>query len=1017
MADVASLSVKISADISDFRKNISQLQSNLKKALGNDTLQQSQRIATGIGLVTTALGALGGMSIKAAADMEQTKMAFTTLLKDGKKAQAFLTQMEKFAKNTPFDLPGVLEASRQLLAFGFEAERIEPILRSLGDASAALGLGDEGIKRLTLALGQMSAVGKVTTNDMKQIANTGVAAWDMLAQKIGVTVPEAMDMVSKGGIDAQTGINAILEGMDARFGGMMANQEKTILGMWANIQESLSFTLRDIGQNLIDTFDIHGKMERFKQSLETFSDTLKSSGLQSALKTLIPPEMEGRLYMIAGALTAAVIPALTATALSLLKVNAGLLPIMGVGALAGAAMYALSEAGFSFSESLTMVASVLTVAYLPQIKGFITLTGTGAVAALKGLIMQLGLSGVAFNLSTVAASTATLSFKGLAVATWLAVLPLIKIIAVAAIVAAVAYTLYQNWDRVSSSFGNLGSGLINSVGNLIDVFKPLGKILIVPFLALAGIVVVATKITIEMITDIIDFVVDFASEVGDAMTKAADWFGNLVGLMPGWASGMIGWIDSVISKLLEFIGIANQAKIIENVLGGTLDGLSAVNSIGQKYGGTGNKSSSTKSEAITGGTGGGDGGKGGSGSNNRAKELEREINRISEKLLDLKDKARQVGAEFANFKINQFYNDLEGAAAVYGRIDKERIDAINELSDQIKRFNVEQLEAQELYNRAVKAGNDEQIALTKSHLEEITQAKIEAAEYAAQREVEIADRAEKEKNKLSTQQQAYRAELDNYYKEANLQGYISYLDQEKVAFLTHMSEQQATMQQYYDWRMEAAQTFLSFQLEAMETLKNGFAEAFANAITEGENLGKAIQNLGKQIVNMFIQWQIKRLAASMFSKSMGAKDTAMQQAQIASLLPAASALAATVLVYNPGAAAVAQTSLTALQAGSMAIGSAASIFGSFGVSTGLNIPQMAKGGIVTRPTLAVVGEGRESEAIIPLSKLESFVNGGGDSEGGTTVNFNQYGNIQSERDFDSLRKDIDDAIVAALRSG
>lgn len=1015
MADVASLSVKISADISDFRKNISQLQSNLKKNLGNDTLQQSQRIATGIGLVTTALGALGGMSIKAAADMEQTKMAFTTLLKDGKKAQAFLTQMEKFAKNTPFDLPGVLEASRQLLAFGFEAERIEPILRSLGDASAALGLGDEGIKRLTLALGQMSAVGKVTTNDMKQIANTGVAAWDMLAQKIGVTVPEAMDMVSKGGIDAQTGINAILEGMDARFGGMMANQEKTILGMWANIQESLSFTLRDIGQNLIDTFDIHGKMERFKQSLETFSDTLKSSGLQSALKTLIPPEMEGRLYMIAGALTAAVIPALTAIALSLLKVNAGLLPIMGVGALAGAAMYALSEAGFSFSESLTMVASVLTVAYLPQIKGFITLTGTGAVAALKGLIMQLGLSGVAFNLSTVAASTATLSFKGLAVATWLAVLPLIKIIAVAAIVAAVAYTIYQNWDRVSSSFGNLGSGLINSVGNLIDVFKPLGKILIVPFLALAGIVVVATKITIEMITDIIDFVVDFASEVGDAMTKAADWFGNLVGLMPGWASGMISWIDSVISKLLEFIGIANQAKIIESVLGGIGESNTVAKDVGIKYGGQ------ITGEAVKGGgvagAGSAGGGEGGSGSNNKAKELEREINRISEKLLDLKDKARQVGAEFANFKINQFYNDLEGAAAVYGRIDKERIDAINELSDQIKRFNVEQLEAQELYNRAVKAGNDEQIALTKSHLEEITQAKIEAAEYAAQREVEIADRAEKEKNKLSTQQQAYRAELDNYYKEANLQGYVSYLDKEKVAFLTHMSEQQAAMQQYYDWRMEAAQTFLSFQLEAMETLKNGFAEAFSNAITEGENLGKAIQNLGKQIVNMFIQWQIKRLAASMFSKSMGAKDTAMQQAQIASLLPAASALAATVLVYNPGAAAVAQTSLTALQAGSMAIGSAASIFGSFGVSTGLNIPQMAKGGIVTRPTLAVVGEGRESEAIIPLSKLESFVNGGGDSEGGTTVNFNQYGNIQSERDFDSLRKDIDDAIVAALRSG
>lgn len=45
---------------------------------------------------------------------------------------------------------------------------------------------------------------------------------------------------------------------------------------------------------------------------------------------------------------------------------------------------------------------------------------------------------------------------------------------------------------------------------------------------------------------------------------------------------------------------------------------------------------------------------------------------------------------------------------------------------------------------------------------------------------------------------------------------------------------------------------------------------------------------------------------------------------------------------------------------------------------------LAEGGIVTAPTLALIGEGGESEAVIPLSKLAQMGYGGGD--GGVTIN-------------------------------
>lgn len=64
----------------------------------------------------------------------------------------------------------------------------------------------------------------------------------------------------------------------------------------------------------------------------------------------------------------------------------------------------------------------------------------------------------------------------------------------------------------------------------------------------------------------------------------------------------------------------------------------------------------------------------------------------------------------------------------------------------------------------------------------------------------------------------------------------------------------------------------------------------------------------------------------------------------------------------------------------------------------LGIPALANGGIVTSPTLALVGEGRESEAVIPLSKLDKMMNnseGGGREYNIGTININN--DVEGER--------------------
>jgi hypothetical protein len=57
----------------------------------------------------------------------------------------------------------------------------------------------------------------------------------------------------------------------------------------------------------------------------------------------------------------------------------------------------------------------------------------------------------------------------------------------------------------------------------------------------------------------------------------------------------------------------------------------------------------------------------------------------------------------------------------------------------------------------------------------------------------------------------------------------------------------------------------------------------------------------------------------------------------------------------------------------------------FGTIPDVSLPRLAEGGIVTSPTIAMIGEGNGPEAVIPLSKLGSMGFGGG---GNITVNVN-----------------------------
>jgi hypothetical protein len=130
--------------------------------------------------------------------LETSTVAFQTLFENQQKMQGMdvdvgkaasqaefmVESIQRFANLTPFRFPELVEAARKMQAFGFETREILPNMQAIGDAVAALGGEDDKIRRITYALGQMRSAGRVYQNDMMQLANAGIAGYDILSRAL-----------------------------------------------------------------------------------------------------------------------------------------------------------------------------------------------------------------------------------------------------------------------------------------------------------------------------------------------------------------------------------------------------------------------------------------------------------------------------------------------------------------------------------------------------------------------------------------------------------------------------------------------------------------------------------------------------------------------------------------------------------------------------------------------------------------------------------------------------------------
>jgi tape measure domain-containing protein len=901
-----------SRKIQDSRKQLQAFERGMKKTFGPELLRLSANVTKAMAGITIAMGALGAKAIWMAGEIEQQKVAFETLLGSGRAAEKMLKELRDFAATTPFKFDELVGASKKMLAFGFEADKVTETLRKVGDAAAGLSLGGDGVERIIMALGKMQAKGKVSAQEITRLTEMGVAAWDYLAQAAGKSIAETQEMVTKGTYDAGAGIKAILAGMDRQFSGLMAKQSQTIHGLTSTLGDNLTDLMRTVGDKLTAALPIKEALQGSIDAFASINRTLQEEGLLSALDEMTGKSvaLQAALVGVAAAMTAITAPTI-ALGLATLRKQLILLqlsvPLLAGIAAAAAAIYGLVRAGYFLANNWEYLSALMTKVGA-QLYNLFSYAYTGAVYYL--------------NMASV-------------------------------------------W--VAQKFRDMIAGMLSAFhefgGNLQRSGTAAGKMVGDAFVAMGAAAHGALRTADEMLTksrqaagqarEAFDKASNSVAGTWREITRLKEGYDMLRGYIDSVSKALAGqlpWWDSAMDKMTEY---GNRAASVA----AQLSGLNAIMSL---FGGGGAESEPAPTPKPSGGGGGG------------------KKSKTVENLADIRREVRDMFAEF-----QRLAGAKTGSAAFFAGLKIGMADTMRKWDDAITGLQAKWAEASQAAKASIVEAMNEagiQYRITEQGKLDTTRARIALEEML-----------EKEKQRKIQQYiitgQALEDDLRAAQNERDFAAYVALLDRKNAAFLSHLQAEKQAMDQYRRFREEANRSELSYMTEAYGTLYDGLSSTLTDVIMGTKKAGDAFKELGKQMIAMVVRWMVQRKLAATFAKG-------LEKAALASSTVSATALAAA--WAKPAALAAMATMGAAGPIGMAAV--SATLAGTKALAA---IP-LAKGGIVSAPTLAMVGEGRHKEAVIPLSDSVLSKLGGG--KGDVTVhvhnNTGTPANVRQERTFD-----------------
>lgn len=216
------------------------------------------------------------------------KISFSTLLGESQ-GQTMMDNLDEFAKATPFTTTNVIENAQKMLAMGWDAENIIEDMEIIGNAAAATGKMDQGLESIVRALSQIKTKGRLSTEELNQLAEAGIAAKAMLAEGLGYGTGDAgiakmTEDLEEGLIASDVALEALLAGMKKYDGMMDSMANETVDGLMSQLGDAFNINVvRRWGQGLQDGArrglgTVLDLLDDAEGAMEKFGDTVYEAG-------------------------------------------------------------------------------------------------------------------------------------------------------------------------------------------------------------------------------------------------------------------------------------------------------------------------------------------------------------------------------------------------------------------------------------------------------------------------------------------------------------------------------------------------------------------------------------------------------------------------------------------------------------------------------------------------------------------------------------------------------------------
>ena len=289
MATVKDLMVKIKADTSDFDRGMddaSNSASSFSSKMGNVMENVKSFLIYDIGknLVTGFVNATKS-GIEYNATLEQSAIKWETLLGTQEKANKMLQDIQKFAKDTPFEQMGVEAMATQLHNAGFEGEALFNQISKFGDLAGAFGIQSDSLQEMVRQYSQVKQAGVAYTEDLNILQDRGIPIYKALAKELGINTADVKKWASEGKISSdvyQSALDSLAKGVE----GGMAKMSKSFSGQLSTMKDNFEQMAGTLSKPIFDF--LAEQLSKIIPFIESVSSSLSENGLMGTIQRFAP---------------------------------------------------------------------------------------------------------------------------------------------------------------------------------------------------------------------------------------------------------------------------------------------------------------------------------------------------------------------------------------------------------------------------------------------------------------------------------------------------------------------------------------------------------------------------------------------------------------------------------------------------------------------------------------------------------------------------------------------------------